>query len=146
MRFLVLTSLAVFLSLSAVEVQAQTYEPQRGSSERNAILDIGRAEVRESGLRGNVRFYGVWMRRSGDWAFMKAEIRRPNGSYIFDTDPDYCDADAMIEILLRRQGNGWRVVSGDGAETQYCVSDFAGYNWYVENYNAPRSLFPPSPY
>ena len=86
------------------------------------------------------------MRRSGDWAFMKAEIRRPDGGYIFDSDPDYCDADAMIEILLRRQGNSWRVISGDGSETQYCVSDFAGYNWYVENYGAPRSILPPSPY
>ena len=134
--------LSAFLFAGA-SIHAQSYEPARGTSDRSQMLDIARQQVRTSGLSGLVEFWHVWMRCSGNWAFMRADIPRPGGGF---PPTSYCDADTMIELLLRRHGSDWRIISGEGSETQFCYSDFAGYGWYVENYGAPRSIFPPSPF
>ena len=74
------------------------------------------------------------------------EFRRPNGGFIYDTDPNYCEADAQVKLLLRSVNGAWEVVSGGGDGGAYCVSDFAGYGHYVDDFGAPRSIFPESPY
>lgn len=75
--------LSAFLFLG-VSIHAQTYEPARGTSERSQILDIARQQVRTSGLTGPVEFWHVWMDRSGDWVFMRADsttARRRNPAH-----------------------------------------------------------------
>ena len=124
----------------------QTAAPEGGAAVRSEILDIARTEVRKSGLAGEVDFQEPWLRQSGDWAFLEVEFRRPNGGFIYDTDPSYCDADAQVKLLLRSVNGSWEVVSGGGDEGAYCVSDFAGYGHYVDDFGEPRSIFPESPY
>ncbi|MGB3545182.1 hypothetical protein [Rubrivirga sp.] len=127
-------------------------ESEQGSPELSTILDIARAEVRKSGLPGEVAFQDPWLRQSGDWAFLEAEFRRPNGEFIYDTDPDYCGFDATVQLLLRRANGSWSVESGEGVqrgaeeEGQYCISDVPDYSPYVDDFGAPRSIFPDLPY
>ena len=122
--------------------EAPAAETEDGVPERTAILEIARAEVRRSGLDGDVAFSDPWGRQSGEWAFVRAAFRRPDGREIFETDPDYCEADAVVELLLRRDGSGWEVVSGERDGSPYCVSDVAGYDRYEREFGAPISLFP----
>ena len=134
-------ALIVFL-LTATACAPETIEAGREDSERSAILEIARTEVGESGLEGDVEFDEIWMRRAQEWAFLRAEIRRPGGGFLYDTDPNYCDADAVIELLLRLSDGRWTIVSGANQGYPYCVSDFRGYDHYTTEFGAPASLFP----
>ena len=102
--------------------EAPTPQAKDGSSERSDLLEFARAQVRESGLEGEVEFSDPWVRQSEAWAFVRAAFRRPDGREIFETDPDYCDSDAVVELLLRRNGSEWEIVSGDREGNPYCVS------------------------
>ena len=127
------------------QVEPDTSAPDGSAAEpdRAAALALAREEVRRSGLPGEVEFHDVWLRRQGDWAFLRAEIRRPGGAYIYDTDPAYCEGDAFVQLLLRRADDEWTLATGDRAGAPFCVSDAPDYGPYVRDYGAPAALFPP---
>ena len=115
------------------------YTPAAGTPERKAIMDVLRVPV-EADLRQKVVFKVQHLRIVGPWALARVVPVRPNGSEIDYTRTKYRDEleegafDGEGEALLRKDGNGWRLL-----EWRFGASDTEVPIW-LEKYRAPASL------
>ena len=126
--------------LPATEVASRYYTPQRGSAERSAIMDAARVPV-SAAIGQTVIFQVSVLRTDGDWAYLQAEPRNPDGSALDWSRTRFAQdwaMDAMsdvIMVLLRRSGSGFQVVDHIIGPT-----DVAWYDW-LDRYGLPEALF-----
>ena len=126
--------------LPATKVASRYYTPQRGSAERRAIMDAARVPV-SAAIGQTVIFQVSVLRTDGDWAYLQAEPRNPDGSALDWSRTRFAQdwaMDAMsdvIMVLLRRSGSGFQVVDHIIGPT-----DVAWYDW-LDRYGLPEVLF-----
>ena len=136
-----LMAAGLLLPAAGVRAQGRVYEPPVSSAERKAIMDSLRKPV-EKDLNRPVLFRvpspGDFRVQSG-WAFLNAELRKPDGSRMDYSGTRYDSPDANsgeVQALLHRVGGRWRVVT-----FVMCVSDVEWGDW-AKKYHAPRAIFP----
>lgn len=126
--------------LPLVEVSSRYYTPGRGSAERRAIMDAARGPVSRE-LGQTVIFVVQTLRTDGNWAYLQAEPRNPDGSAVnwyntpFARDWANDMMSDVIMVLLRRDGGGFIVVD-------YVIgpTDVYWYGW-LGTYGLPEALF-----
>ncbi len=125
---------------AVVQISSHYYTPRRGTEERRAIMDAARVPV-SAAIGKTVIFTVSVLRSDGDWAYLQAEPRNPDGSALDWSATRFADdwaMDAMsdvIMVLLRRSGGGYQVVD-------YVVgpTDVHWYGW-LGQYGLPEALF-----
>lgn len=128
------------LFISTAQAASQYYTPQRGSAERQAIMDAARVPV-SAAIGKTVIFRVSVLRSDGDWAYLQAEPRNPDGSALDWSRTRFAEdwaMDAMsdvIMVLLRRSGSGFQVVDHVIGPT-----DVHWYGW-LDRYGLPEALF-----
>ena len=128
------------LLTGAVQAASHYHTPQRGSAERQAIMDAARVPV-SAAIGRTVIFRVSVLRSDGDWAYLQAEPRNPDGSALDWSRTRFAEdwaMDAMsdvIMVLLRRSGGGFQVVDHIIGPT-----DVAWYEW-LDRYGLPEALF-----
>lgn len=126
--------------LSVTKAASRYHTPQRGSAERRAIMDAARVPV-SAAIGQTVIFRVSVLRSDGDWAYLQAEPRNPDGSALDWSRTRFAEdwaMDAMsdvIMVLLRRSGSGFQVVDHIIGPT-----DVAWYDW-LDRYGLPEALF-----
>jgi len=137
--FLVMGALAG--STAVATAKDCPYTPTPGSTERKAIMESLRAPVVKE-LKQRVIFVVQRLAVCGDWAFLEAMPRKPNGRPVDWSLGVYADAVAddmcggYIHALLVKTGGHWRV-----REHVVCATDVPWVGW-AEQYGAPAALFP----
>lgn len=113
---------------------------ERGSPDRQAILDVVRASVqRRLGIK--IIFMVERLTLFDEWAFAALRPRTEAGNridyrrtlYAKDYEPDL-DSDT-IDVLLRRAGPSWSIV-----EEAFLPTDVVWEEWETK-YKLPRALF-----
>jgi len=135
--------LSIFgLIILGLSVSAQTVEhPDKGSTERSALLDTLRPPV-EKELKQNVVFVINQINVQGTWAFVDGRLRTTDGKVPNWKGTPYARAAGYgaqsdgISALLKRSGNGWRIVEKAIGCTDVCYVD-----WW-KRYKAPKAIFP----
>ena len=128
------------LLTGAVQAASHYHTPQRGSAERQAIMDAARVPV-SAAIGRTVIFRVSVLRSDGDWAYLQAKPRNPDGSALDWSRTRFAEdwaMDAMsdvIMVLLRRSGSGFQVVDHIIGPT-----DVAWYEW-LDRYGLPEALF-----
>lgn len=136
-----LAAITLMLSGAGVWAQGRVYEPPVGSVERKAIMDALRKPV-EKDLNRPVLFRVQSpsdFRAQNGWAFLTADLRKPDGSRMDFRGTRYDDPNAnggQVDALLHRTGGRWRVVT-----FYMCASDVEWGDW-SKKYHAPRAIFP----
>lgn len=133
----------MFLFVASVLVSnAQTVtHPDKGSSERAAILDTLRPPV-EQKLKQKVVFVINTINALGNWVFVDGRLRTPEGKVPNWKNTPYAQAARYgaqsdgISALLRKSGNGWRITTYAIGCTDVCYVD-----WW-KRYKAPKAVFP----
>lgn len=127
---------------AAITVSAQAaYTPEKGSSERKAILDALRDPV-EKELKQKIVFVTDNFKVQGKWAFVSGTPQTLDGGRPDYRNTVYWDAfesdafDNNFFALLRKNGGKWRVVTKAIGCTDVCYAD-----WW-RTYKAPKSIFP----
>lgn len=127
-------------TMTVTRVASHYYTPQKGSAERRAIMDAARVPV-SADIGQTVIFRVSVLRTDGDWAYLQAEPRNPDGSALDWSRTRFAQdwaMDAMsdvIMVLLRRSGSGFQVVDRIIGPT-----DVAWYEW-LGRYGLPEALF-----
>ena len=127
------------LLTGAVQAASHYHTPQRGSAERQAIMDAARVPV-SAAIGRTVIFRVSVLRSDGDWAYLQAKPRNPDGSALDWSRTRFAEdwaMDAMsdvIMVLLRRSGSGFQVVDRIIGPT-----DVAWYEW-LDRYGLPEAL------
>lgn len=139
-----LAAISLLLPSVGVRAQGRVHEPPVGSAERKAIMDALRKPV-ETDLNRPVLFRvpspGSFRARNG-WAFLTADLRKPDGSRMDFRGTRYDDPNSnggQVDALLHRTGGRWRVVA-----LAMCVSDVEWGDW-SKKYHAPSAIFPSAP-
>jgi hypothetical protein len=136
----VMAGVATATWLSAPTHAEQIVQIERGSPDRQAILDVVRASVqRRLGIK--VIFQVERLAVFGDWAFAGLRPRTATGNridyrhtlYAKNFDPDQ-DSDS-VDVLLRRNGSAWSI-----AEEAFLPTDVVWEEWQSK-YKLPRELF-----
>jgi hypothetical protein len=147
-----ITKLVLALLLCATSAMAQgggslkagasvgPYVPEKGSTERKAIVDALRVPV-EKHLKQPVVFKIDHLKVQNNWAFLTGWPQKSDGSaidYRLTVYQDAIDAGAFddgIVALLRKVKNKWTVV-------QYVIgaTDVPYVDWDKE-YRAPKGIF-----
>lgn len=131
----------LFLSFVSAAFSQQVYTPEKGSSERKAILDALRVPV-ERDLKQRIVFVTDNFKVQGTWAFVGGNPQTPGGG-----DPDYRNTkyweavnagafDNNIFALLKKAAGKWKVVIYAIGCTDVCYAD-----WW-RRYRAPKAVFP----
>ena len=134
-------ALALFFSFSvcAHAFAQSAHTPAAGSEERKAIMDALRVPA-EKDLGRKVIFRVDHLRVAGNWAFARVVPLLPGGGEIdysrtkYRTQMEEGAFDAEAECLLRREGDGWKVL-----EWRFGASDTETPIW-AEKYRIPKSL------
>ena len=137
----VVNAAAVIIFAVAASLAQTVYTPQKGTAERQAILDALRIPV-EKELKQKIVFVADNFNVSGNWAFLGGTPLAPGGG-----QPDYRrtpyqeakDADMFDNnffALLKKTAGKWRVVRYDIGCTDVCYAD-----WH-RRYKAPKAIFP----
>lgn len=128
--------------LAAVAISGQSvFTPEKGSSERKAILDALRVPV-ERDLKQKVVFVAENFNVSGSWAFISGTPQGTDGGSIDYSRTKYADAvdsgafDNNYFALLKKTGGKWRVTTYAIGCTDVCFAD-----WW-RRYRAPKAIFP----
>lgn len=128
--------------ISAIGALAQTvYTPEKGSTERKAILDALRVPV-EKNLKQKIVFAAEHFNVSGNWAFLGGAPQSPEGGRPNYGGTPYQEAleagmfDNNFFAVLKKSGSKWRVVHYDIGCTDVCYAD-----WW-RRYKAPKAIFP----
>lgn len=140
-----LRMLAYALAIAAIfqspVLAGEFYSPERNTPMRESIMDAAREPI-EGAIGPPVIFEVEHVRTNGQWAFLHAVPKRPDGRNIDYSGTIYqeaIDADAFggtAAILLKRQGDDWAVVTwGLG------FSDVIWDSW-DEEFGAPEALWP----
>jgi len=119
---------------------AQVTIPRPGTPLRSSILDALRPSVAAE-IGGDIEFAVSEIRVLHDWAYVSARPQRPGGKPIdwratkFRKDWEDDAMSDLVLALLRRQGDGWKVV-------EYAIgpTDVAWEEW-IKPYGIPRRLF-----
>jgi len=135
--------LSIFsLIILGLSVSAQTVEhPEKGSALRSALLDTLRPSV-EKELKQKVVFVINQINVQGTWAFVDGRLRTTDGKVPNWKGTPYAQAASYgaqsdgISALLKRSGNGWRIVTKAIGCTDVCYVD-----WW-KRYKAPKVIFP----
>ena len=131
----------VVLLISAAAFGQAVYTPEKGSSERKAILDALRIPV-ERELKQKVVFNAENFNVSGTWAFLSGDPQSPLGGPPDYRGTQYQDAkdagmfDNNFFALLRKTGGKWKVIRYAIGCTDVCYAD-----WW-QRYKAPKAVFP----
>lgn len=132
----------LLLFVSSISLIAQAVEhPEKGSTERAAILDTLRPPV-EQKLKQKVVFVVNTINVLGNWVFVDGRLRTPDGKVPNWKNTPYAQAAQYgaqsdgISALLRRSGNGWRITTYAIGCTDVCYVD-----WW-KRYKAPKAVFP----
>ena len=136
----VMGGVATVIWLNTPSYAEQIIQIERGSPDRQAILDVVRASVqRRLGIK--VIFQVGRLAVFGDWAFAGLHPRTASGmridyrrtlyakNYVSDLDSD------SVDVLLRRNGAVWSIV-----EEAFLPTDVVWEEWQ-EKYKLPRALF-----
>lgn len=116
--------------------------PARGSKERAAMMDAARGPI-SSGIGQTVIFVISTLRTDGEWAYLQATPKNPDGSNLDWSKTLLADEweagmmDDVVMVLLRKTDGQWTVVDHVIGPT-----DVFWYNW-VESYGLPELLFNP---
>jgi hypothetical protein len=137
----VLVAVLVLAFSATAQAQQRPHTPERGSPERQALMDALREPVRREVGKSAI-FEVRELRVLGDWAFADVSPREPDGSPLDYSGTPMGEAwrDGLVDdgmyALLRRTGGRWRVL-------RYAIgpTDVAWIPWQ-EELNAPRALFP----
>ena len=119
---------------------AVPYVPEKGSTERKAIVDALRAPV-EKQLKQPVIFKIDHLKVQNNWAFLIGRPQKPDGSAIDYTNTVYQEAvdsgafDDGVVALLRNINGKWTV-------KQYVIgaTDVPYVDW-DKKYRAPKGIF-----
>lgn len=130
----------IALFLCQAFAQSQSYTPERGTPERQAITDALRLPVQKQ-LKTKVIFKIDHLKVQHGWAFMKGMPQQPNGNAVDYHGTPYQSAidagafDDGIVALLRKRGGKWQVV-------QYVIgaTDVPYVEW-DQKYHAPSEIF-----
>jgi hypothetical protein len=130
------------LIILGLSVSAQTVEhPEKGSAARSALLVTLRPSV-EKELKQKVVFVINQINVQGTWAFVDGRLRTTDGKVPNWKGTPYAQAAGYgaqsdgISALLKRSGNGWRIVTKAIGCTDVCYVD-----WW-KRYKAPKAIFP----
>jgi hypothetical protein len=119
----------------------KVYTPEKGSSERKAILDALRVPV-ERELKQQIVFVTDAFKVQGSWAFVSGTPQTPSGSEpsykgtIYAEQYDSGAFDNNFFALLRKAGGRWRVTTHAIGCTDVCYAD-----WW-RRFRAPKAIFP----
>ncbi len=136
-----LTMAGLLLTGTHACAQSRTYEPPVGGAERKAIMDALRKPV-ETSLNRPVLFRvppPSNFRAQNGWAFLTAQLRKPDGSPMDFRGTRYADREHHsdgVDALLHRTGGRWHVVT-----YIMCPTDVEWDGW-SSRYHAPRAIFP----
>jgi hypothetical protein len=127
-------------TITADAALAGPYTPERGSSERKAILDALRLPV-EKQLRQSVIFKIDHLKVQSGWAFIIGRPQQADGSAVDYSNTVYQEAieegafDDSIVALLQNTGGKWRV-------KQFVIgaTDVPWVDW-DQKYRAPKRIF-----
>lgn len=139
MRALWITLL--FLLMVTGSTAQSVYTPEKGSSERKAILDALRIPV-ERDLKQRVVFVADHFKVQGSWAFVSGTPQGANGEPPNYTNTKFADAfesgafDNNFFALLKKTAGKWKV-------TKYAIgcTDVCYVDWW-RRYRAPKAVFP----
>lgn len=129
-------------NLVAASNQQNYYTPNRGSSERKAIMDAARIPVsRDIGQR--VIFVVDVLRSDGQMVFLQGVPHQSNGTPLDWTKTPFREdwlndmMSDVVMVLLSRNGTRWTVLD-------YAIgpTDVYWYGW-VQRYNLPEAFFFP---
>lgn len=137
-----ITILALVLLITTSAVSSQSvYTPEKGSPERQAILNVLRVPV-ERDLGQKVIFVTNNFNVLGAWAFVGGNPQTPEGGEIDYSRTKYADAvadgvfDGNVFALLRKTSGKWRITKYAIGCTDVCYSD-----WW-SRFRAPKAIFP----
>jgi len=140
----ILTYLAVAILGSAlyIVVPAQSIRsPEKGSTERKAVLDALRSPV-ERDLKQDIAFVVENFNISGSWAFVSGSLQTSGGERPDFSRTQYAEAiangafDNNFFALLKKTKGKWKVVTHAIGCTDVCYVD-----WW-RRYRAPKAIFP----
>ena len=141
----VVKSVVALLALGLLPVAhagapGRAYTPLAGSAERKAIMDALRKPVEKELNRPVVFRVSVPsdFRAQNGWAFLTADLRRPDGSPMDFRGTPYPPSDfngGGVNALLHRTNGRWRVVT-----YILCATDVEWEDW-SKKYHAPRAIF-----
>lgn len=126
---------------TTAQAQQRPHTPERGSPERQALMEALREPVRRE-LGKTAIFEVRELRVLGDWAFADVSPRNPDGTPLDYSGTPMEEAwregfvdDGMYAVLRRTSGR-WRVL-------RYAIgpTDVAWIPWQ-EELRAPRAIFP----
>ena len=130
------------LVVGCTSVAAQTaHTPEKGSTERKAILDALRVPV-ERDLKQKIVFAADHFLVQGNWAFISGRPQTSDGGEPNYRNTKYRNAvdagafDNNFFALLKRTGGVWRVTKYMIGCTDVCYTD-----WW-RTYRAPKAIFP----
>lgn len=130
----------LLLLLCQASAHNQSYTPERGTPERQAITDALRVSVQKQ-LKTKVIFKIDRLKVQNGWAFMRGVPQQADGSAVDYNGTPYQTAiaagafDDGIVALLRKRGGKWQVV-------KYVVgaTDVPYVDW-DRKYHAPSAIF-----
>ena len=134
-----LIALSFLAAMTTASFAQRAYTPAAGTPERKAIMDVLRVPV-EADLQQRVVFKVQHLRIVGQWCLARVVPIRPDGSDInyrrtrYRDDLEEGSFDGEGEALLRRAGDGWRLL-----EWRFGASDTEVPMW-LEKYGAPAAL------
>lgn len=141
MFFRSLLFLLLAATMSAFAVGQSVHTPEKGSTERTAILDALRIPV-ERELKQKIVFAAEHFNVSGNWAFLGGQPQSPAGGQPNYRGTPYQRAkqadmfDNNFFAILKKTAGRWRVVHYAIGCTDVCYAD-----WW-RRYNAPKRIFP----
>ena len=132
-------SIFLIVAFSVGGAAQNVYTPEKGSSERKAILDALRIPV-ERELKQPIVFVADSFKVQGTWAFVSGTPQTPSGgepNYSRTKYAGYQDAfDNNFFALFRKTGGKWKVTTYAIGCTDVCYAD-----WW-RRYRAPKAIFP----
>lgn len=134
-------SLSVILFLSCAAFAQKVSEPEKGSTERTAVLNALRVPV-EKALKQKIQFSVQMIRVQGNWAFVNGEPQNSSGEKPDYSNTEFQEAmdegmfDNNFQALLKKTGGKWKVVTYAIGCTDVCYA-----TWW-KDYKAPKAVFP----
>lgn len=136
-----LICLSIIPVLACAAFAQKVYTPEKGSTERTAILNALRVPV-EKELKQKIVFNVENFNVQGSWAFLSGDPQGASGGRPNYRGTAYQEAinagifDDNFFALLRKTGGKWKVVTYAIGCTDVCYA-----TWW-RDYKAPKAVFP----